>query len=187
MRAPTRHPPASDVALLGDGDGVPAPPLLAHLALALKPGQHAVEVVLLDPHLLGDLGDGDAGSALHELERLVSTGARATRPAAPATGRTRGVTGRPRLRRVRVVLPSARRTLRLDVAPAVALQDLVGLLELVVLLDERLELLEPLGDLSLRLLQEVRQVSLLSFGFARSLSFITYFKNNYNSPTDSNS
>ena len=46
-------------------------------------GQHAVEVVLLDAHLLGDLGDRDAGAGAHELERLLGAGAAAAR--APAT------------------------------------------------------------------------------------------------------
>ena len=41
----------------------PAAALLAHLPVLLEAGEDAVEVVLLDAHLLGHLGDGDARAA----------------------------------------------------------------------------------------------------------------------------
>src|SRR5665213_4555633 len=52
------------------GLGVPAAAFLLYLCFLLESGQHAVEVVLLDAHLGGKLGDADAGLALHERQRL---------------------------------------------------------------------------------------------------------------------
>ena len=51
---------------------MPAPALLADEALLLEAGEHAVEVVLLDAHLLGDLRDGDAGVRRDQLQRLLA-------------------------------------------------------------------------------------------------------------------
>src|SRR4051812_49593307 len=63
---------------------VPAPAFLADEPLLLEAGEHPIEVVLLDAHLLGDLGDRDAGVVLHQLHRLLAARARAARPAALA-------------------------------------------------------------------------------------------------------
>src|SRR5688500_6488018 len=71
------------------------PPLarLGDLALLLQVRDDAVEVVLLDAHLLGHLGDGDAGPRLAQPERLLGTVARALGPAA-TPGAARGLAGR---------------------------------------------------------------------------------------------
>ena len=52
------------------GLGVPAAALLLYLFFLLQAREHAVEVVLLDTHLGGQLGDRDAGLSLHERQRL---------------------------------------------------------------------------------------------------------------------
>src|SRR3954454_18516028 len=62
---------------------LPAPALLADQALLLERREHPVEVVLLDAHLLGDLGDRDAGLGPHRVQRLLA--ARAGTARAPAT------------------------------------------------------------------------------------------------------
>ena len=62
--------------------GVPAAALLGDQAVLGQAGQHAVEVVLLDPHRLGELGDRDPGPRAHELERLLGARAAAARAAA---------------------------------------------------------------------------------------------------------
>src|SRR3954470_16979103 len=64
-------------------DRVPAAAVLADEAVLLQRGQHAVEVVLLDPHRLGHLGDRDAGARADELERLLGARAAAAGPSAP--------------------------------------------------------------------------------------------------------
>src|SRR5690348_281839 len=68
---------------------VPAAPLLADLAVLLQAGEDAVEVVLLDAHLVGELRDGDPGVRADELERLLAARARAARAAA-STGAPAG-------------------------------------------------------------------------------------------------
>src|SRR5690348_14880464 len=74
--------------------GVPALALAAHLTLGGQLRKHPVEVVGLDAHRLGDLGNGDTGLLAHQLEGLVGPGVTATaaprppgapRGAAPAT------------------------------------------------------------------------------------------------------
>src|SRR3954454_22554436 len=64
---------------------VPAPALLADETVLLEAGEHPVQVVLLDPHLLRELGDGDAGLRADQVEGLV--GARAGALGAPALAR----------------------------------------------------------------------------------------------------
>src|SRR3954447_4632246 len=63
---------------------VPAAAVLADEAVLLQRGQDAVEVVLLDAHRLGHLGDRDAGAGPHELERLLRARPAAARAPAPA-------------------------------------------------------------------------------------------------------
>ena len=55
----------------------PAAPPLGDLAFTFQAGKNAVEVVLLDPHLRRELGDGDAGLPFHEGQRLGRAGATA--------------------------------------------------------------------------------------------------------------
>src|SRR3954469_15417310 len=69
---------------------VPAAAVLADEAVLLERRQDAVEVVLLDAHRLGHLGDRDAGACAHELERLLGARAAAARPPAPAARATAG-------------------------------------------------------------------------------------------------
>ena len=69
---------------------VPAAPGLHHLALFGEVGHDPVEVVLLDAHRVGELGDGDAGARAHELEGLDRARARALGPAAAAVAAARG-------------------------------------------------------------------------------------------------
>src|SRR3954465_15383237 len=63
---------------------MPAAALLADPPVLLQARQDAVQVVLLDAHLLGHLGDRDAWARPDELERLLGACAAAARPAAPA-------------------------------------------------------------------------------------------------------
>src|SRR5215211_4178787 len=72
------------------GRGVVPPALLADQALALQLAHHAVHVVRLDLHLLGDLAGGDAGIGGDHLHRLVAPGAPATAATAAASCRWRG-------------------------------------------------------------------------------------------------
>src|SRR3954452_19987630 len=63
---------------------MPAAPGLGDTAL-LGEGRHdAIQVVLLDPHRLRELRDGDARTLRDELERLLRAGAGAARPSATA-------------------------------------------------------------------------------------------------------
>ena len=66
-----------DLVVSGSGGvaGMPAATRLRHLALVRQAGHHAVQVVLLDAHRLGELRDGDAGAGLHQVERLDGAGA----------------------------------------------------------------------------------------------------------------
>src|SRR3954451_9040419 len=81
------RPIETTLAPLRLGPGMPATPALRHLALLGEAGHHAVEVVLLDPHRVGELGDGDPGAGLDEVERLVGAGAAAARAAAATAAR----------------------------------------------------------------------------------------------------
>src|SRR6202000_489739 len=72
---------------LGGGLGVPGSALLVDEAVLGQAREHAVQVVLLEPHRAGDLGDGDAGLGAHELERLLGARPAALGPAAPAAAR----------------------------------------------------------------------------------------------------
>ena len=78
---------------LGGVLGVPAAALLGDEAVLGEARQHAVEVVLLDLHRLGELGDGDAGLLAHERQRLL--GARAGAARAPALAGARRRAGGP--------------------------------------------------------------------------------------------
>src|SRR5687768_8652228 len=138
--------------------GMPAAPVLLDEPVVGQPGEDPVEVVLLDAHLLGDLRDRDPGLGADERERLGATGARALRPptataaAAVALGalgrglRTRTARGR------RACAPggSAPEGVRRD-----AVERRRGGLETLILIDERLEFLQPRADLASLLVQEV--------------------------------
>src|SRR3954452_20327154 len=84
------QPIETTLVLSGRFVDVPATPRLRDLALLREAGHDAVEVVLLDPHRLGELGDGDPGAGLDEVERLVGARAAAARPAAAARARGLG-------------------------------------------------------------------------------------------------
>ena len=132
--------------------GVPAAALLAHLARpAASAGEHAVEVVLLDAHRLGDLGDRDAGARAHELERLLGARAAAARAPAPAGAATRGAAARGAARARAGA--TARRALRLT---GHALEGRLRGLQPVILVDQGLQLAQPAGDLPALLIQKVR-------------------------------
>src|SRR5688572_1069928 len=120
---------------------MPAAPLLADESVLLQRGEHAVEVVLLDAHRLGHLGDADPGAAAHELERLLGTRSRSLWTPAPA-GAFRCPGLRSRTRTGRAAAPRGRGGRRSD-----ARERRSRGLEPVILVDERLQLLEPLTDL----------------------------------------
>src|SRR3954471_24056506 len=66
---------------------------LDDLAVFGEAGQHAVQVVLLDPHGLRHLGDGDAGTVADQVKCLIGArpgAARTPAAAAAATGSTAG-------------------------------------------------------------------------------------------------
>jgi hypothetical protein len=69
------------------GRGVPTPTLLLNLLFLLEAREHSVQVVLLDAHLGGQLGDGDTGLSGYELQGLGGTGAAALTTAGATTGR----------------------------------------------------------------------------------------------------
>jgi len=62
--------------------GLPAAAVFDDESVRGQAGQDAVQIVLPDPHLLGDLGNRDAGVLLDQRERFGPTGA-----AAPSAGR----------------------------------------------------------------------------------------------------
>src|SRR3954464_1880368 len=138
---------------------VPTAAGLDDLALFGEAGQHAVQVVLLNPHGLRHLGDGDAGTVAHQVKCLVGAGSGAARtPATPAAATGLRATGG----------SATRGTLRgrcrrrgggggagaAATAPAEARERLVGSLQLTVLIHERLELLQPRLDLLLLFVEE---------------------------------
>src|SRR4051794_24097925 len=127
--------------------GVPPTPGLRDLAVLGEAGHDSVEVVLLDPHRLGELGDGDPGAGLDEVERLVGAGAAAARAAAAAAARALRAAGARAAR-------SGRRRGGAAVG-ADAGQRLLGRLQALVFLHERTQLLETLRDLLALFLKEV--------------------------------
>ena len=126
--------------LLGGFPGVPPATRLRHLALVGEAGHHAVEVVLLDAHRLGELGDGDARAGLHQLERLDGASARSLRaPAAAGAAALRaGLAGAAR---------GGRGGRGSWARSADSGERLLGGLEAVVLVDQRSQLLQPRRDL----------------------------------------
>src|ERR1700679_2427116 len=69
---------------------MPAAALLLYLLFLLETREDAVQVVLLDAHLGGELGDRDPGLATDELQGLSGTRATALATARTATGRRCG-------------------------------------------------------------------------------------------------
>src|SRR3954468_10459778 len=138
---------------------MPAAPLLADEAVLLERRQDAVEVVLLDAHRLGHLGDRDAGARAHELERLLGARAAAARPPAPTARATAGraprraaaagagAAGAPGRR------PAARARGRPPAADAVERGG--RRLEAVIFVNEGAKLLQARVDLTLLLFQEI--------------------------------
>src|SRR6476620_11775756 len=115
---------------------MPAAALLAHQPVLLQRRQHAIEVVLLNVHRLGDFRNGDAGPGAYELERLLGARAAAARAAA-----TPGAAGG------HAVAPLARgRRGGRAAAGGHAVEGRGGGLEAVELLDERAELLQARVD-----------------------------------------
>src|SRR5215212_3619292 len=80
MAAPGSHNSPVDVT----PPSVPAAAALGDLPLLGERRHDAIQVVLLDPHRVGELGDGDAGARLDQLERLHGARAAAARAAAAA-------------------------------------------------------------------------------------------------------
>ena len=149
--AAARRGPAVSSAL-----GVPAAVALDDLAVLLEAGQDAVEVVLLDPHRACDLGDRDTWLGLHQLERLQRARAGSARAAAAAGAA-----------RLRVRLRAARRGAAARAGARAAARVGArkpgerggGRLELTVLLDQRLQLAQPCGDLlTLRLQKSLTDI-----------------------------
>src|SRR3954454_19506948 len=141
---------------------MPAAALLAHEAVLLERGQHAVQVVLLDAHRLGHLGDGDAGARPHELERLLGARAAAARPAAPAAA-ARAARGAARAGgRARRAPAACRRAAarRSGGPPAAHAVERGGRrLEAVKFVNEGAKLLQACVDLTLLLFQEIGHVA----------------------------
>src|SRR3954447_14657511 len=143
---------------------VPAAALLADEAVLLERGQDAVQVVLLDAHRLGHLGDGDAGARPHELERLLGARAAAARPAAPAAaaaaraaGGAAGGAGPPRRAAAAGGGAAARR--RGGPPAAHAVERGGRRLEAVIFVNEGAKLLQACVDLTLLLFQEIGHVA----------------------------
>src|SRR5215213_292021 len=132
---------------LGRLAGVPATPGFRDLALLGEAGHDAVEVVLLDPHRVSELGNGDPGARLDEVERLVGAGAAAARAAAATAARALRAAG---ARTARSGRGRGGVAVRADAG-----QSLLGCLHPVVFLDERTQLLETLRDLLALFLKEV--------------------------------
>src|SRR4051794_23997214 len=108
---------------------VPAAALLADHPVLLQRRQHAVQVVLLDAHLVGQLRDRDPGRGAHDGQRLLGARAGALGPAAAA-----GAGGR------RLAGGGGAGTAWGGGGGAHAVERLHGGLEAVILLDERFEL-----------------------------------------------
>ena len=142
----------------GGFPGVPATPGLRHFPVLGEAGHHAIEVVLLDAHRLGELGDGDPGAGLHQVERLDGAGAGALGPAAAAAAGALGAAG--------AGAPGGRGGGG-RCAPrgggADSGQRLLGGLEAVVLVHERSQLLQALRNLLTLFLEEVRHSTNLSY------------------------
>src|SRR4051812_33840526 len=66
---------------------------LDDLAVFGEAGQHAVQVVLLDPHRLRHLGDGDARTVADQVKCLIGARPGAARPPAAAAAATGGTAG----------------------------------------------------------------------------------------------
>src|SRR4051812_48833080 len=134
---------------------VPATPRLRDLAVLGEAGHDPVEVVLLDPHRLGELGDGDPGAGLDELERLVGAGAAAARAPAAAGARALGA-ARARAARCRGGCRAATVAVAADAG-----QRLFRRLQAVELVHEWAQLFETLRDLLALFLKEVRHSTIL--------------------------
>src|SRR4051794_38315052 len=142
---------------------MPAAPLLAHETVLLQRGQDAVEVVLLDAHRLGHLGNRDAGARAHELERLLRArpaAARAPAPparaaAGPAPGRAAAAgparaPGRRAAARARACACACGRPSAAD-----AVERGSRRLQAVIFVNEGAKLLQARVDLTLLLFQEI--------------------------------
>jgi hypothetical protein len=114
----------------------PAAAALADLAVTFQRRQHAVEVVLLDAHRRGDLTCRDAGPSLHKLERLQR--ACATAPRTPTTPRACARC------RCTTTTPATSCWARCARKPR---KGCLRCLELTVLVNQRLELPQPCGNL----------------------------------------
>src|SRR5687767_4961681 len=112
---------------------MPALVALDDLSLRFEGGHHAVEVVGVNAHRLRELPDGDSGTRPHELQRLL----------------------RPRPAAARAPAPTPARGSLASAAIADAGQRRGGLLEPVVLVHERAQLLQPRLDLSALLVKKV--------------------------------
>jgi hypothetical protein len=143
------------------GSRMPAATVLADLLFLLQAWQYAVEVVLLDAHLGGQLGDRDAGLPGHEGKRLGASLAGALAPAHSAQSSWLGTrlrcglgccpgTGRLALGTTRTAWSTARRGCGPRCRRGGSVpggrntgQRLGGSLQLAVLVDQRPELSQP--------------------------------------------
>jgi hypothetical protein len=164
-----------------------APASLRDLAFLLQAGQHAVEIVLLDAHPRGQLRDRDARLCGDERQGLGSAGAAALATPGMATGCGRSSSGgggrceapcggcptspRP----ARTARPTADwRSARTRGRPTDARQCRGGGLQSVVLVDEWLELDQPVVYLSALLVKKISHRSIPSRGvFPGSLAAYT--------------
>src|SRR3954469_12414970 len=140
---------------------VPAAAVLADEAVLLKRRQDPVEVVLLDAHRLGHLGDRDAGALAHELERLLGARAAAARPPAPAAAAARGAAGRTAARAAPAACRRASATARgggRTGTAADAVERAGRRFEAVIFVNEGPKLLQARVDLTLLLFQEIGHV-----------------------------
>ena len=133
---------------------LPAAAVLDDEAIGGEAGQHAVQVVLLDAHLLGDLGDRDPGVGGDELERLLGARAAALRTAAALAVRSAASAWRGLGGGVGGVAVSAAAGRRRAGGGGETVERRCGGFEPRVLVDQRLELLQALADLAALLIKK---------------------------------
>ena len=152
-------------------DFPPATTFLEDLAFLLQAGEHAIEVVLLDSHLRGQLGDGNARLLLDQRQRLCRALASALAPTcaspfgagclrARCFGRGSGTCACPGATRTPGPAATCRRPAgvprgRRRRPSTNAVQRLSGGLKALVLVRQRLELGQPIGDLLALLVKKV--------------------------------
>src|SRR4051812_2869245 len=132
---------------------MPAAAFLLDEPVLGQAGKDAVQVVLLDAHLLGDLGNRDPGVALDQRERLGAPRAAALRAPA-AAGAGAGAAFAPGRAHARGAPAGAAGAAAVRAAGVYAVERGGGGLEPLVLVDERPQLLQPRVDLISFLIKE---------------------------------